>query len=287
MKFALSLVLLLSLGILGAALGPAAGVSYEIYTMQSGDTRENLASRWGLSPEAIIGLDSGPWQAGKQVAVCRNAPLTGSPTEGAQLSPTPAGGGAKLAWTGKVVRPDCDIRSSKGDFFYRPEVGSILAVVDESKTHYGIMMSNRTTGWIEKSALALESRLPDDWMTGMLAGDGQVVSEAFRYLGLPYRYGGSLPYDIDCSLLVQTVYRSRGVNLPRTAAAQSQVGMAVSLSEAVAGDRLYFVNSRGEIGHAGIYIGGGRFIHASSRQGCVAVSDLAGSYLRTLAVIRR
>jgi|GEM_PF-801608 len=262
---------------------PAFGLTYEIYTLQTGDTKENLAWRLGITPENIVSLDNAPWQEGKKVAICGvSAPPSTTPSSTASRINE-----SGVAWQAKVILPDCDIRSDKGDFLFRPEVGSVIAVVTETQTHYGLIMADRSTGWIEKSAVKIEASLPKNWMEKVNSGDGQLVSEAFRYLGLPYRYGGRLPYDIDCSLLVQTVFRSRGINLPRTAAAQSQVGMSVSLSEAIAGDRLYFVNSRGQIGHAGIYIGEGRFIHASSRRGCVAVDDLAGSYLRTLAYIRR
>jgi hypothetical protein len=284
MKFTVRLTLILSFFTICSAGYWAAGLGYEIYTVQAGDTRENLASRWGITPESIISVDNIPWQAGKQVAVCGtiNLPTTPAPQPTPQIINT--AGGARQA---KVVLPDYDIRSDKGEFLFRPEVGSVIAVTAETETHYGIMMANRTIGWINKSALEVESPLPEDWMTRVSAGNNEVISEAFRYIGLPYRYGGRLPYDIDCSLFVQSVFRAKGVNLPRTAAAQSQVGTPVSLSEIAPGDRLYFINSRGQIGHAGIYIGSGQIIHASSRRGCVAVDNLAGSYLQTLTYIRR
>jgi cell wall-associated NlpC family hydrolase len=105
-------------------------------------------------------------------------------------------------------------------------------------------------------------------------GRPDVVQEAMRYLGTPYRYGGRLPYDVDCSLLVQAAFGARGARLPRTAAEQFEVGQAVNYTELLPGDRLYFVSTSGRINHTGIYIGSGRFVHASSRKRCVAIDAL-------------
>jgi len=137
-------------------------------------------------------------------------------------------------------------------------------------------MADGSTGWIAKPALQLtDQTITPDQLDLMLQGARpDVVQEAFRYLGTPYRYGGRLPYDVDCSLLVQTAFTARGIPLPRTAAAQFEVGQRVGYAGLLPGDRLYFVSSSGRINHAGIYIGDGRFIHASSRRRCVAVDHL-------------
>jgi len=271
-------------------ISPAAAaiVTYEIYTLQPGDTQENLALRQGLKPDEVLSIDDGPWQAGKRVALLkRYSELPGAPKPAAV-----EGKGARLA---SVVRGGSDIRSqpasaeaAAGAFLFRPETGSKMVVVDETATHYGVIMADHSTGWIEKSAVSIEGPIDSDWLQNLLtAGRPEVVEEAFRYLGLPYRYGGNLPYNTDCSLLVQNVFRAQGANLPRTAAEQSEVGMAVSLSDMKPGDRLYFINNKGRISHTGIYIGSGLFVHASSNRGSVAVDNLAGSYLRRLVAIRR
>jgi len=257
-------------------------LTYEIYTIVPGDTAENLALRHGLRLEEIISIDDGPWQPGKRVALLKRYSESIP-----QSSPQPAAqNGPRLA---SVISPG-GIRSQPGGgrFLFRPEVGSKVIVTTESPTHYGVMMADYSTGWIEKAALSLEAPIDSEWLQRVLSGARlEIVQESFRYLGLPYRYGGHLPYDTDCSLFVQRVFLSQGVNLPRTAAAQSQVGTPVALNELRPGDRLYFINSRGVINHTGIYIGAGRFIHASSNRGCVAVDNLANSYLRRLVAIRR
>ena len=133
-----------------------------------------------------------------------------------------------------------------------------------------------SAGWVPKSALSITDRtIPPDQLESMLnGGRPDIVQEALRYLDTPYRYGGKLPYNVDCSLLVQTAYTARGIRLPRTAAQQFEVGRSVSYNELLPGDRLYFVSTSGRINHTGIYIGNGRFVHASSRRKCVGIDAL-------------
>lgn len=105
--------------------------------------------------------------------------------------------------------------------------------------------------------------------TGPTAGPtgSQVVSEAERFLGVPYQWGGSRPATgFDCSGLVQYVYGQLGVSLPRTSQQQATVGTPVaSLADAQPGDLVFFPGSDGTAsspGHVGIYIGNGQMIDA-------------------------
>lgn len=93
----------------------------------------------------------------------------------------------------------------------------------------------------------------------------RVVPSAERYLGVPYRYGGSTPRGFDCSGFVQYVYGEQGVSLPRTSRQQAGAGMAISPStrNLVVGDLMLFAQG-GKINHVAIYAGNGRFIHSSS-----------------------
>ncbi|NIM06946.1 MAG: hypothetical protein GTO55_10340 [Armatimonadetes bacterium] len=270
--------------LVAAPITAAPTIVYEVYTLLPGDTRENLARRNGLQPHEIIEVDDGPWQAGKRVALPKES---SEPADSASEQAADDPGAPRVA---NVVRDRVDIRSEagKGDSLFRPREGSKVVVVEETDTHYGVMMADRSTGWMEKSALSVKGPVEDEWLEGLLSGArNDIVQEAFRYLGVPYRYGGDFPYSTDCSLLVQQVFRARGVKLPRTAATQAYIGKKISLSHVQPGDRLYFANKRGRIDHTGIYIGSGQFIHASSKRHCVAVDDLAGPHLNRLSVIRR
>lgn len=92
----------------------------------------------------------------------------------------------------------------------------------------------------------------------------EVVQEAERFLGVPYRWGGTSPTTgFDCSGFVQYVYRQLGISLPRTSEEQARVGMAVpTLAQARPGDLLFFEPGPNGPGHVGIYVGHGEMIDA-------------------------
>ncbi|MCM8710360.1 C40 family peptidase [Clostridium sp. SYSU_GA19001] len=104
-----------------------------------------------------------------------------------------------------------------------------------------------------------------------------VVSYAYKFLGKPYIWGASGPNAFDCSGFTSYVYRAFGVNLPHNAASQYAVGKVVAKGDLNSGDLVFF-NTYGGISHVGIYIGGGRFIHASSSKTGVIVSSLSEGY---------
>ncbi|RUM67431.1 MAG: hypothetical protein DSZ06_01185 [Sulfurospirillum sp.] len=112
-------------------------------------------------------------------------------------------------------------------------------------------------------------------------------------LGICYLYGGNSPNSgFDCSGFVQYVYKkSMGIKLPRRSIDQSNIGDFVSKSDLLSGDLLFFDTAkRGQINHVGIYIGDGKFIHASSgkKKHCVTISNLnKGFYKRTFRFAKR
>jgi peptidoglycan DL-endopeptidase CwlO len=102
----------------------------------------------------------------------------------------------------------------------------------------------------------------------------RAVSIAERYLGVPYRWGGADPSGFDCSGLVMYVYAQLGVHLPHFAAAQYRDGRHVRMDQLRRGDLVFF----DDLNHVGIYIGGGRFIHAPHTGDHVRISSLAGGW---------
>jgi cell wall-associated NlpC family hydrolase len=97
-----------------------------------------------------------------------------------------------------------------------------------------------------------------------------IVAVAKQYLGAPYRWGGSSPSGFDCSGLVRYVYAQVGVALPHNAAQQYRLGTPVTRASLEPGDLVFFDHLR----HNGIYVGGGRFIHARQTGRRVAVARL-------------
>lgn len=99
-------------------------------------------------------------------------------------------------------------------------------------------------------------------------------------VGCAYVSGGSGPSVFDCSGLTQWAYRQNGISIPRTAAAQYSATSRVSKGDLKAGDLVFFSGTTGKSGitHVGIYIGGGRFVHAGTPATGVQTANLNSAY---------
>ena len=116
----------------------------------------------------------------------------------------------------------------------------------------------------------------------------EIVSYAKKFLGRKYVYGGSGPNTFDCSGFTMYVYKHFGYSMGHSAVTQAGLGKYVSKSNLQPGDLVIFNDSANRsIGHVGIYIGGGNFIHASSGGGRIMISSLSGSYYNTRYVTGR
>lgn len=107
----------------------------------------------------------------------------------------------------------------------------------------------------------------------------RVMDAAHAAIGIPYIYGGNNPArGLDCSSLMQFMYkRALGISLPRTAAAQRDKSKTIGFQDLQPGDLLFFkINSR--TNHVGIYIGHGKFIHASSSNRRAVITSMELPY---------
>jgi cell wall-associated NlpC family hydrolase len=142
--------------------------------------------------------------------------------------------------------------------------------------------TNKGTGDFAATLAKLTSGAADSSTgSGAVTGD-QVVADARKYLGVPYVWGGTDPRKgLDCSGLVQRVYKDLGIDLPRVSQDQARVGTEVpSLAQAKPGDLVCFGTPAD---HIGIYIGGHKMIVAPKAGDVVKVEDV----YRTPSTIRR
>lgn len=96
-------------------------------------------------------------------------------------------------------------------------------------------------------------------------------------LGTKYRTGGTTTNGFDCSGFTMYVFKHLGINLPHQSGSQFTMGTSVSRSDLRAGDLVFFNTSGSGVSHVGIYVGDGKFAHASTSRG-VVVSSLSESY---------
>lgn len=120
----------------------------------------------------------------------------------------------------------------------------------------------------------------------------QVVNYGKKYMGTPYKFGASTSTTrvFDCSSFMKHIFKKYGVNLPRTSAAQSRVGKAVSKSNLKAGDLIFFssgsrANGR-NVTHVAVYMGNNKILHTYGKPG-VTISSLTGNWSKTYLKARR
>lgn len=163
--------------------------------------------------------------------------------------------------------------------------GSAVTVNGFADGWYAVTCQYGTTGYIRSDFVDLTSASA----AGSTSG---VVSIAKQYLGTRYSYGGASPSGFDCSGFTMYCFQQMGVSLPHSATSQWQSGAGqkiTSTSGLQSGDLVFFCDpsrSKGKAcSHAGIYIGGGQFIHSSSsKSGGVIISDLTSGYYNTYFV---
>ena len=108
----------------------------------------------------------------------------------------------------------------------------------------------------------------------------QIIDYAAQFLGCKYVYGGNTPSGFDCSGYVKYVFKHFGVELTRTSASQYSTSVRIKKSELKIGDLVFFSQTAGssKVGHVGIYVGGGQFIHAAAPGKGVRYDSLNSSY---------
>ena len=162
---------------------------------------------------------------------------------------------------------------------------SIVTVTGFENGWYSVTCQYGTEGYIRSDFVDLTE-------TTASSSGNAIIDTAKQYLGTRYVYGGASPSGFDCSGFTMYVYSKHGYSLPHSATSQWQSGIGTkvwSISALQPGDLVFFCDPSRSNGkacsHAGIYIGGGQFIHSSSsRSNGVIISDLTSGYYNTYFV---
>lgn len=104
------------------------------------------------------------------------------------------------------------------------------------------------------------------------ASGSSIVGYAYKFLGVPYQWGGNGPNTFDCSGLTKYVYAANGINLPRVA--QDQMNAGTPVSNPQPGDLVFF-GSGGSAYHVGIYVGNNSYLHAPQDNEVVKISPMS------------
>ena len=128
-----------------------------------------------------------------------------------------------------------------------------------------------------KAVIGVETTITDKKPAASGTG-AKLVELAKSKLGCKYVWGATGPNTFDCSGLTSWCYKQLGIAIPRTSLAQSKSGKAVSKSELQPGDLLFWKTTSAEVGHVGMYVGNGQFIHAPNKSKPVKYDSLSSSY---------
>lgn len=147
--------------------------------------------------------------------------------------------------------------------------GNLLELKGAAGDFYLVVYPDGREACIRKSDAAETA----DWFKYSGISGENMVRTAYRFMGIPYLWGGTSPKGLDCSGFTKTVYFLHGILLPRDASQQALSGKLIDasgdFSDALPGDLVFFGSkatgdvSKEKVVHVGIYIGNKRFIHAS------------------------
>ncbi len=164
--------------------------------------------------------------------------------------------------------------------------GSVVKVYDEEEGWYhvddGYISAEYATKLSDAQAAAAISAASQPAVVSASSKGQEVANFAKKFVGYRYVYGGSSPKGFDCSGFTMYVYRQFGISLPHSASSQLGCGKAVSRSQLQPGDLVMFrKGSSKPASHVGVYIGNGKFVHASTPSKGVRIDSLSSSYYAT------
>ncbi len=192
---------------------------------------------------------------------------------------------------GVIKGNNVNVRSSNttvSDSIANLNTGNEVRILDKNEDWYKVQIDEEKIGYIYHSLIDIKknnmtvTRGSSDKLT-------KLYEVAYSKLGSNYVWASSGPDTFDCSGFTMYVYKNgAGIDIPHSSKSQSGVGTAVSKDQLRLGDLVFFDTSRNSsIGHVGMYIGKGNFIHASSAKANVMISSLSEGYYQNTYVCAR
>ena len=230
----------------------ASGAVPKHYIIKKGDTFEKIARRYGLSAEALVEMnemDSQDLRPGQKITLVERE----QPEQEIKIQK-------------KTGAPEVDAKTAKAiaaivansPASVIPVISAAPAAPDEIKGRIDALAGSK-----DIKNMSLKDKL---------------MLFAKSMLNIPYRFGGTSFYGIDCSGFVQKVFNFLNIKLPRTAREQFTEGTPVKLGDLAVGDLLFFRTYGPFPSHVGIYIGENLFIHASPGGHRVKIASLDTPY---------
>ncbi|MBR5381756.1 MAG: C40 family peptidase [Oscillospiraceae bacterium] len=186
--------------------------------------------------------------------------------------------------TGRITKTDVRLRktfNTDSEVLGTYQPGTTMDVIGINSGWYKVVIDGKT-GYIRSDLMEITGSAANvTKSTGDSSSLGTKIADyALQFVGYRYVYGEESPSrGFDCSGLVYYVYGQHGYNLERRASHQYRDnGYSISKSELQAGDLVFFSTNGSSVTHVGIYIGDDQFVHASTSDTGVIISDLTSSY---------
>lgn len=241
------------------------------YTAVKGDTIRTVAKSRGLSVKKVAALNSKysvdeKLKDGTKIYIYKMVPCVSVTTVEKKITKK------KISY--KTVYKNTSTLSRGKTKVKTKGVKGTRKIVSQVTKVNGVTVSSKVTSKkvtkkpVKKVVLKGTANVnPKKGVTYDFATGADVVKYAKKFVGNPYRYGGtSLTKGCDCSGFVYSVYRHMGVNMPRTG--QESVGKTVSVKALKKGDILFYY------GHVAIYAGNGKAVHAVNERLGIKVTDV-------------
>ncbi|AOT73314.1 hypothetical protein Gferi_26165 [Geosporobacter ferrireducens] len=202
--------------------------------------------------------------------------------------------------TGRVTGSNVNLRanpSMDAKVLIKLNQDTYVAVKGFQEGWYSVIDGSDREGWIHQDFIAIvldnsDASTPVSRSASRFAGLAKLGEYAKGFLGTPYKYGTSGPKSFDCSGFTSYIFKNFGVVLPRSSKDQATAGEKVLKKDLSLGDLVFFDTVGkidGKITHVGMYIGDGKFIHASSGSSAkkVVISELNEGYYKDRFVTAR